>query len=233
MAISHFARALGRGALRQAGCRHSRHRQARRAARQAARSQGQPIGPRSSTSSGRSPRPGCVHAEGKYDEALKAMSAAADAEDKTEKHAVTPGPLAPARELYGFMLLDRGMAKEALAAFEATTDEGAEPLQRVRRSREGIRKPRRQGKGQRLLPKSAIACGATLTPSVPSSQLRGSSSLPTKVAWMQQAMVTKPRTFAHCRHRCYPCNARWLRGVFRSARAAAAVGASHRPIWTS
>jgi uncharacterized protein HemY len=28
--------------------------------------------------------------------------------------------LAPARELYGFMLLDRGMAKEALAAFEAT-----------------------------------------------------------------------------------------------------------------
>jgi predicted Zn-dependent protease len=33
---------------------------------------------------------------------------------------VTPGPLAPARELYGFMLLDRGLAKEALAAFEAT-----------------------------------------------------------------------------------------------------------------
>jgi tetratricopeptide (TPR) repeat protein len=61
-----------------------------------------------------------LYAEGKYDDALKAMSAAADAEDKTEKHAVTPGPLAPARELYGFMLLDRGMAKEALAAFEAT-----------------------------------------------------------------------------------------------------------------
>jgi tetratricopeptide (TPR) repeat protein len=61
-----------------------------------------------------------LRAEGKYDEALKAMSAAADAEDKTEKHAVTPGPLAPARELYGFMLLDRDMAKEALAAFEAT-----------------------------------------------------------------------------------------------------------------
>jgi tetratricopeptide (TPR) repeat protein len=61
-----------------------------------------------------------LHAEGKYDEALKAMSAAADAEDKTEKAAITPGPLAPARELYGDMLLDRGMAKEALATFEAT-----------------------------------------------------------------------------------------------------------------
>jgi hypothetical protein len=61
-----------------------------------------------------------LHAQGKFDEALAAMSAAADAEDKTEKHPVTPGPLVPARELYGAMLLDRGMAKEALAAFEAT-----------------------------------------------------------------------------------------------------------------
>jgi tetratricopeptide (TPR) repeat protein len=61
-----------------------------------------------------------LYADGKYDEALKAMSAAAAAEDSTEKAPVTPGPLAPARELYGFMLLDRGMAREALAAFEAT-----------------------------------------------------------------------------------------------------------------
>jgi tetratricopeptide (TPR) repeat protein len=61
-----------------------------------------------------------LHAEGKYDEAVKAMSAAADAEDKTEKSAVTPGPLAPARELYGEMLLERGMAREALAAFDAS-----------------------------------------------------------------------------------------------------------------
>jgi hypothetical protein len=61
-----------------------------------------------------------LYAEGKYDEALKAMSAAADAEDRTEKHPVTPGVTKPARELYGEMLLERGMPKEALAAFEAT-----------------------------------------------------------------------------------------------------------------
>jgi tetratricopeptide (TPR) repeat protein len=59
-------------------------------------------------------------AEGKYDDALKAMSAAADAEDRTEKHPVTPGVPEPARELYGVMLLDRSMAPEALGAFEAT-----------------------------------------------------------------------------------------------------------------
>ena len=61
-----------------------------------------------------------LYAEGKHDDALKAMSAAADAEDKTEKHPVTPGVPKPAREFYGVMLLERGMAKEALAAFEAT-----------------------------------------------------------------------------------------------------------------
>jgi len=61
-----------------------------------------------------------LYADGKYEDAVKAMSAAVEAEDKTEKSPVTPGSLAPARELYGFMLLDRGMAKEALAAFEAT-----------------------------------------------------------------------------------------------------------------
>src|SRR5437762_8418487 len=61
-----------------------------------------------------------LYAEGKGDDALKAMSAAADSEDKTEKHPVTPGVLKPARELYGAMLLERGMAKEALVAFEGT-----------------------------------------------------------------------------------------------------------------
>jgi tetratricopeptide (TPR) repeat protein len=61
-----------------------------------------------------------LNAQGKHDEALAAMKAAADAEDKTEKSPVTPGPLAPARELYGDMLLERGNAKEALVAFQAT-----------------------------------------------------------------------------------------------------------------
>src|SRR5262249_14487685 len=48
-----------------------------------------------------------------------AMSNAADAEDKTEKSIVTPGTVAPVRELYGEMLLERGQAAEALAQFEA------------------------------------------------------------------------------------------------------------------
>ncbi|MDB5569593.1 MAG: repeat-containing protein [Hyphomicrobiales bacterium] len=61
-----------------------------------------------------------LNARGNREAALAAMSAAADAEDKTEKSPVTPGPLAPARELYGAMLLEAGKPAEALAAFEAT-----------------------------------------------------------------------------------------------------------------
>ncbi|MFL4981158.1 MAG: hypothetical protein ACJ8FV_22020, partial [Xanthobacteraceae bacterium] len=47
------------------------------------------------------------------------MRDAADADDKTEKSIVTPGPLTPARELYGTMLLERGIGADALAQFEA------------------------------------------------------------------------------------------------------------------
>jgi len=62
-----------------------------------------------------------AYAEGKKDEGIKQLQAAADAEDATDKSAISPGPLAPARELLGDMLLDAGRPKEALVAFEATT----------------------------------------------------------------------------------------------------------------
>jgi tetratricopeptide (TPR) repeat protein len=59
-------------------------------------------------------------ANGRRGEALELMRAAADAEDATDKAAISPGPLAPARELLGEMLLETGDARQALAAFEAT-----------------------------------------------------------------------------------------------------------------
>lgn len=59
-------------------------------------------------------------AEGRQADALAAMREAADREDKTEKAAVTPGPLAPARELLGEMLLELKQPKEALAEFQKT-----------------------------------------------------------------------------------------------------------------
>ena len=55
---------------------------------------------------------------GLKDEALRLMRAAADREDKTEKHPVTPGPIIPARELLADMLLENGQPAEALAEIE-------------------------------------------------------------------------------------------------------------------
>ena len=48
------------------------------------------------------------------------MKLAAELEDGTEKSAVTPGPLAPARELLGEMLLEMNEPAHALEQFEAT-----------------------------------------------------------------------------------------------------------------
>jgi hypothetical protein len=58
--------------------------------------------------------------EGRTAEALAEMRAAAELEDGTEKSAVTPGPLAPARELVGEMLLQMQRPAAALTEFEAT-----------------------------------------------------------------------------------------------------------------
>lgn len=51
--------------------------------------------------------------------ALLGAKAAADAEDASDKHPVTPGPLVPAREFYADMLFEARRPAEALAEYEA------------------------------------------------------------------------------------------------------------------
>ena len=59
-----------------------------------------------------------ARAEGKNDEAVALMRQAADREDATEKHPVTPGALFPAREMLANLLLDLGQPAPALVEFE-------------------------------------------------------------------------------------------------------------------
>lgn len=59
-----------------------------------------------------------VLARGNSEEALGLMRAAADMEDKNEKHIVTPGRVVPARELLGDMLLEMKRPAEALVEYE-------------------------------------------------------------------------------------------------------------------
>ncbi len=59
------------------------------------------------------------HTEHRDDAALAAMRHAAEREDATEKSAVTPGPLAPAREILGDLLMDLRRPAHALIEYRA------------------------------------------------------------------------------------------------------------------
>ena len=58
-------------------------------------------------------------AAGKADECVAILRTAAEREDATEKHAVTPGPIVPAREVLAMVLLKEGKAADALRGYEA------------------------------------------------------------------------------------------------------------------
>ena len=59
-----------------------------------------------------------ARAEGRTDEGLSLMRAAAELEAATEKHNISPGPIALARELLGDMLLDMREPAKAIAEYE-------------------------------------------------------------------------------------------------------------------
>jgi hypothetical protein len=90
-----------------------------------------------------------AYADKKNDDALRQMKAAAELEDGTEKSAVTPGPLAPARELLGEMFLEMNKPDLAFEQFELTLKKepgrfrslsGAAQAAKLRGSREESKK---------------------------------------------------------------------------------------------
>ena len=63
-----------------------------------------------------------ARAEGKNDQALQLMRAAADLEDATEKHPVTPGAILPAREMLGDLLSELNQPALALKEYETVLE---------------------------------------------------------------------------------------------------------------
>jgi len=64
-----------------------------------------------------------AHAQGRQSEAVVAMRQAADLEEASEKRPVTPGPIVPARELLGDLLLELDRPAEALDAYRVALTE--------------------------------------------------------------------------------------------------------------
>jgi hypothetical protein len=61
-----------------------------------------------------------ARAEGKPDEALALARSAAELEESTEKHNITPGPIASGRELLADLLLDLGRPADAAREYQAS-----------------------------------------------------------------------------------------------------------------
>ncbi len=61
-----------------------------------------------------------AHGEGRTADALRLAAEGAQLEETVEKHPVTPGPLLPARELHGDLLMALDRPAEALVQYEAT-----------------------------------------------------------------------------------------------------------------
>ena len=63
-----------------------------------------------------------AHADGKQDASVSLMEEAVALEESTPKHAVTPGPTLPARELLGDLLMEQNQPARALTAYQRSLE---------------------------------------------------------------------------------------------------------------
>ncbi|HEX9669936.1 MAG TPA: hypothetical protein VGC93_10680, partial [Thermoanaerobaculia bacterium] len=121
LALHHFARALGAARSGDAAAARTALGEIERL--HAALRQAPPAGPYDWAGQVEALRLAAAgwaaRAEGKDDEAVRLLTAAADLEDRVGKHPVSPGAVLPARELLADLLLEQGKAAAALAEYEA------------------------------------------------------------------------------------------------------------------
>jgi tetratricopeptide (TPR) repeat protein len=63
-----------------------------------------------------------AHVEGQNESSVALMREAAQLEESTPKHAVTPGPTLPAEELLGDLFIEQNQPAEALAAYQRSLE---------------------------------------------------------------------------------------------------------------
>ena len=100
-----------------------------------------------------------AHAEGRDDEALRLLRSAAELDEKTGKHPVTPGAILPPRELLADLLLETDQAAEALAEYEASLREAPNrfnSLAGAARAAERVGRPERAAEVYRRLIEMAV-----------------------------------------------------------------------------
>lgn len=98
-------------------------------------------------------------ARGENAESLRQMRSVADLEDQIEKRPVTPGPLLPAREMLGDLLLELGRAEEAGTAYEVSLQSAPQRFNSLAGAFEAARQLQAKEKAQALARDLVDLCG--------------------------------------------------------------------------
>lgn len=116
-ALTHFARAVGAARSGKPGRAHEDVARLQ-ALRQKLLDEKNPYWADQLELQGRAAAAWIARAEGRNDEAVTQLRSAADLEDSMDKSPVTPGPILPAREMLGDLLMELGQPAKALEAYE-------------------------------------------------------------------------------------------------------------------
>jgi tetratricopeptide (TPR) repeat protein len=103
-----------------------------------------------------------ARAEKKDDEAVKLMRSAADLEDQTDKHPVTPGAILPAREQLADLLLELGKPAEALAEYETSLKSAPARLNSFVGAAQAASRAGQKEKAKAFHDKLVAVCGGTV-----------------------------------------------------------------------
>jgi hypothetical protein len=135
-------------------------------------------------------------AAGKNEDALRQMKVAAELEDGTEKSAVTPGPLAPARELLGEMLLQMNQPAQGLEQFEATLKKEPKRFRALYGAAHAAQLSGNRDASQRYFRELLQVCGHADKPARPElieAERSLGNSQPAATTSMSDMLIEKPR----------------------------------------
>src|SRR5262245_39334750 len=103
-----------------------------------------------------------ARAEKKNDEALRLMRSAADLEDSTDKHPVTPGSVLPAREQLADLLLEMGKPDLALVEYETSLRSAPARLNSYLGAAQAASRAGQEEKAKEYDDRLVTVCGGTL-----------------------------------------------------------------------
>jgi tetratricopeptide (TPR) repeat protein len=101
-----------------------------------------------------------AYAKGEREQALDLMRSAADLEDSSEKSAVSPGRLVPARELLGDMLLESGRPAEALTEYESSQTRDPKRLRGIYGAAQAAAQAQNRGKAREFFSRLVEMAGS-------------------------------------------------------------------------